>query len=223
MAEWLNTTFASLDGAVFSGMNGINCGFLNFLCQFISFFGKKAWFFIAAGAVLLLFRKTRKIGLAVLFAVVVGALFTNVILKDTIGRQRPYTHDEFRGFWVEAGANVESEFSFPSGHTTSAFAAGVALFLVCDKRWSWLGIVGAVLMAFSRVYLIVHYTTDVVAGAIVGTVGGIAGYYLAKLTYKILNDKYDNKFCAFAVRADVCNLFKKKVKESDKKNNDEEK
>lgn len=216
MAEWLNTAFAALDGAVFSGMNTINCGFLNFFCKFISFFGTKAWFFFALGFVFLFFRKTRKLGVAVLVSVLIGALFTNLILKNVVARTRPYAADAtFRTYWEAAGSNVESEFSFPSGHTTAVTATAVAIFLSCDKRWSWTGFIGVLLMAFSRVYLIVHYTTDVIAAMIVGSIGGLAGYYITKFLYKIINNHYDNKFCSFVLGADVINVFKKKDKYKD--------
>ncbi len=210
MAEWLNTTFNALDSAVFSFMNSINCKPLTALCNAISFFGVKAWFFLTIGVILLLFRKTRKIGVCVLLSVFIGTLITKYTLKDAVGRLRPYTREEFRGFWEMAGANVESMYCFPSGHTTSATAALISIFIYCDKKWSWLTIVGSLLTAFARVYLIVHYTTDVIGGLIVGTLSAVLCFYLTKLIFKLINKFSDKKLFSFILNFDIRDLFKKK-------------
>ena len=69
--------------------------------------------------------------------------------------------------------------SFPSGHTNAAFAAMVPLFILGDKRKSWLALVFGVLMGISRIYLVVHYPTDVIGGLITGTLAGMIGTLIA--------------------------------------------
>ena len=119
-----------------------------------------------------------------LLAIGVGALFTNVIIKNAVARPRPfYENVTYLEFWKEAGATKVSEYSFPSGHTTSIMAFATALFIMCNKKWSWVGFVGTILMGVSRIYLIAHYTTDVIGGIIVGGVAGVCAVLLAVCTH----------------------------------------
>ncbi len=213
MANWLNVTFSALDGGVFRALHSISNNFLTVLCQIITFFGDKGWLCIASGLVLILFAKTRKLGFTLLLAVAVGALFTNIIIKNAVARPRPYVaSEEFKSYWQAVGANVESEYSFPSGHTTSIMAGAIALLLCCDKKWSFVGIIFALVMGFTRIYLTVHYTTDVIAGLLVGTVAGVIAYYGGNLALKIADKNKDKKFYSFILNADIKNLFKKKEK-----------
>ena len=211
MAQWLNTVFAGVDGGIFRAVNFINCEFLNYFCKIFSCIGEKGIPLIVAGLILCCFVKTRKIGLGILFSIAVGAVFTNVILKNVIARPRPYiTSQEFSDYWLLAGGNLEGEFSFPSGHTTATTAFAVALFLSCDKKWSWIALLGAFVMGFCRIYLVVHYFTDVVAGLVVGTLGAFLGLYLLKLAYAFLEKNKDKKFCDFVLNWSITSLFAKK-------------
>ena len=81
--------------------------------------------------------------------------------------------------WYEfAGAHIESDKSFPSGHTTAAFELGIAMFLVLNKKYSWIFPICSALVGLSRIYLMVHYVTDVLGGVLVGTFAGIMGYVI---------------------------------------------
>lgn len=197
MVDWLNKKFFAFDDLFFQYAHRLQQkagGFFNTFCKVVSFFGKSGWAFIAIAFVFLLFKGKRKAGLAMGFALVMGAIVTNILLKNIVDRPRPYTRSlTFANFWVAAGKNVEDSSSFPSGHTTAAFAAGVAFFLSVSKKYGWTGLVFAVLMGFSRVYLIVHYPSDVLAGCIIGTAAGIGGHALSKLVY----DKAKGKFATF--------------------------
>ena len=84
----------------------------------------------------------------------------------------------FYPLWMMMGAHTESDFSFPSGHTNAAFATMVPVFLLGKKNWSWLALVFAVLMGVSRIYLVVHFPSDVIGGMITGTLAGLVGTLL---------------------------------------------
>ncbi|MBQ3596931.1 MAG: phosphatase PAP2 family protein [Clostridia bacterium] len=212
MAQWLNTAFSGLDGGVFSAMNAIQCKFLNVFCKFYSYIGEKGLGFILAALILCCFAKTRRIGATALFAIAVGALFTNVILKGAIARPRPYTTTDFNGFWAQAGANLESEFSFPSGHTTASTAFCVALLLSCNKKIGIPMLLVALVMGFCRIYLIVHYFTDVIAGFIVGSLGAVIAKFLVKFIYDFMQKREDKKFFYFLLNKDLWWLLTKKNK-----------
>lgn len=217
MANWLNTAFYHFDKGAFVFANSAYKaagGFFTPLSEFFAILGKGGIFFIILSLALILFKRTRRTGVSILLAIGVGALFTNVILKNAVARPRPYLTEEFKPFWQAVGSHTESEFSFPSGHTTVTMTSMTALFLSENKKWSWTGFIVAALMGLSRVYLTVHYLTDVIAGLIVGGVAGTIGYYLSKLIFRAMEKNADKKFCAFSLNADLLNLFKKTDKEN---------
>lgn len=141
----------------------------------ITFLGDKGWFWIALGIGLLMFQKTRKVGIAVLLALVIGALITNVTLKNLVARLRPYIYTDR----IVSLLPPQSDFSFPSGHTCASFAAAwvcwrrlPGVFRQRGKNMGTMMIFLAILIAFSRVYLGVHYPTDIMGGMAVGIFAG---------------------------------------------------
>ena len=215
MVEFLNTAFNGFDGGVFNAMHNLAVGAGGFFTPFfkiITLLGEKGILFILAGLVLLCFAKTRKIGVCMIGAIAIGAIITNITLKPIVARPRPFTDPEFTGFWEYVGSPQESENSFPSGHTTSIMAFATAMFITCNKKWSWVGFVGTILMGMSRIYLIAHYTTDVIAGIIVGGIAGVLAFFITKLIYTIVDKNKDKKFFKFVLEFDICSLFCKKEK-----------
>ncbi len=177
--------FDSFDMSVFTFFGEqIQSATMNIVAEFITFFGGSEFVIPMAvlGLVLSFFKKTRKFGMAVLFAVLVGTLLTNLVMKPLFARPRPYVYyadNPLFMHWYEiAGKHIESDKSFPSGHTTAAFEIGVALFLVLNKKYSWVFPVFSALVGLSRIYLMVHYVTDVLGGVLVGTFAGIMGYMI---------------------------------------------
>lgn len=214
MAEWLNSTFYNLDRSVFLAMHDLYLsagGFFTPLFKGITFLGNGGWAFLVLGVMLLLFKKTRKIGLCVLLAIGCGALITNVTLKNLVARERPYiASDEYFNFWQLAQGAVESEKSFPSGHATVTMASMMAVFLTTNKKWSWVGLIFALIMGVTRLYFIVHYFTDVFVGLLAGAVAGVIGCIIMKALFSAFEKRKDKKAFNFILNADITDILKKK-------------
>jgi undecaprenyl-diphosphatase len=215
-AKWLDLTFSGFDGSILEFYHSLaewGGAVLTPIMRAITVTGDKGLLLLFVSLILCLFSKTRKSGICMFGAICCGALMTNVILKEMICRIRPYEASElFREFWTFVGAHAESEFSFPSGHTTAAAAAATGLWLTRGKKYLAISIPYVALMAASRNYFMVHYPTDVIAGAIVGTIGGIIAYFITLGIYRVLQNNAERKFFRFALEFDVIELFKRKRK-----------
>lgn len=186
LALWLNTAFAGFDEAAATAIHQLYVAagwFFTPFLSFISLLGKSGIFLILLSIVLMLFRKTRRYGTTMLLAIAIGALVTNICIKPLVARPRPYTHDGsvFQQYWEMLGKHTESDKSFPSGHMTAAMAASLAVFLRGNKKVSWTALLFALSMGISRIYLSVHYATDVLGGVLTGSIGGFAGYAISKV------------------------------------------
>ena len=137
-----------LAAAEFAAAIAKNCRFLTTPLKIITLSGTAGAVFIVAAAMLIIFQRTRTTGIKAGGALLIGFIFTNLLLKNIIARPRPYADvtSRFYEIWQSAGALKESGFSFPSGHTTAATAFGVSLFislnkntrgLFCSFRSSW--------------------------------------------------------------------------------------
>lgn len=142
----------------------LQCKFLDTVMPAVSFLGNNGLIFILIGLCLLPFRRTRKSGILLLIFLAVGAVVVNLILKPGVARARPF---ELLGDMPLLVARPK-DFSFPSGHTAAAFEAAFALSLL-GKRVGIPAYIFACLMGFSRLYLCVHYPSDILAGALIGT------------------------------------------------------
>lgn len=138
------------------------------LDRFFSFFtqlGNAGLLWLVLSAALLLFPKTRRAGFWALAAMFFGLLCTNIVLKHLVGRVRPWLVVE----GLTALVAEHDPLSFPSGHTCAAFAAGATWARYAQQRWlKVLCLAQAALMAFSRLYVGVHFPSDVLAGCAVG-------------------------------------------------------
>ena len=190
-AIWLNETFAIFDQWMTVWVHQLydfGGAFFTPLFSFVSVLGHDGIPLIIISVILVVFRKTRRYGVAMLLSLGIGALITNCVLKVLIARARPYSEetrlffnsDLYQKLWITVGQQTESDKSFPSGHTTAAFASMTAVFLTGPKRISWTAFIFALLMAVARIYLVVHFASDVIAGIIVGIIAGLVGTYLSR-------------------------------------------
>lgn len=135
---------------------------LDRIMVFITSLGDGGMLWILSGSALLCFRKYRRAGIMMLLTLAAGHLLGTVFLKEVIGRERPfYSRPDILLLIQEGG------YSFPSGHTISSFAAAGALFFR-HKKAGIPAIFLAFLIGFSRMYLYVHFPTDVLAGMFLG-------------------------------------------------------
>ena len=186
--------FLGFDLAVFEWVQGIQNRFMTALMVTITTLGDEGIIFIAMGIVLLFTKKYRKVGFAILTALVVMLLCNNIILKDLLARPRPIhlfnIDPEAYAFWGGENAkyvfpwfvHAPSSFSFPSGHTSSAFAAAFAI-LIYNRKIGIPMTFFAALMGFSRIYVEVHYCTDVIAGAVVALIYAFIAAGIVKLVF----------------------------------------
>lgn len=158
----------------------LHCAFLDTAMPTITVLGNAGIFWILTAAALLISRKHRQIGLGMGIALTIGLLICNVTLKPLCGRIRPYDYQlEHYGRTIRLLIAAQHDFSFPSGHTIASFEAATVL-LLHNKKFGIPALVLAVLIAFSRLYLYVHYPTDVICSILLGTAIGYLSYRLVK-------------------------------------------
>lgn len=214
MAHWLDTVCYAFDHAILRAIHNFTVatgGFFDFFMKFISFLGEEGICLILLGLLLFCFKKTKRQGTCILFAIACGAVITNILLKNIVARPRPFA-DEARAFyawWQYIGAPHASKNSFPSGHTTSAMAAMTALFLTTNKKYSWTAFIFAALMGLSRMYLMVHYPTDVLGGLIAGTLGAVGSYFLSRWILSVCERHTDKSFIRFVMCFDLAVLLQR--------------
>lgn len=148
----------------------------------ITHLGSMGALWIAITIVLLISKKYRTWGIVMAASLAGTLLIGNLILKPIVGRMRPYDVAGFTGLLISR----LSDYSFPSGHTMASFAAASVL-VAMDKRVGIPGLIIAALIAFSRLYLYVHFPTDVLCGLIIGVVISI-------LCVKFLKPKIPEKW-----------------------------
>ena len=172
------------------------CPALDFIMPIITVLGDAGIFWIAVSVLLMFTKKHRKLGFGMAIAMVIGLLVCNVYLKPTVARIRPYDFQKkYFGVAIKLLIEEQHDFAFPSGHTIASFEACTVLMLG-NKKLGIPATLLAILIAFSRLYLYVHYPTDVIASVILGTVFGIIGYLMAtKIKFPTLfrKGKYERR------------------------------
>jgi membrane-associated phospholipid phosphatase len=203
-ANWLNNFFLSFDDAILDFMNKMADaagGFFTPLAKFITLLGEKGLIMLLLAIGFMCFSKTRKMGVCMFGAVCCGALITNIILKDWVARPRPLEFPRFKAYWEAVGAPAEDGFSFPSGHVTAAAAGMTALCFVKGKKMIAPSAIVVTLMCISRNYLMAHFPSDVLFGAIIGVLSGVIAFLITRFIFTYAEDNDDfpfyNKFLNF--------------------------
>ena len=165
MTDWIT----QLDFSVlYRIQDALTCAFLDFLLPKCTFLGNTGLIWLLLAGVLLLFPKHRRTGILLLAGLGVGVLIGNVAMKNLFARPRPC--------WIDTAVplliSVPKDFSFPSGHTLSSVIAATVL-TAADRRFATFAVPLAALIAFSRLYLFVHFPTDVLASVILGIAVGV--------------------------------------------------
>ncbi len=172
----------------FAILNWIHLHLLNPICTFalrgVTYFGEFGIGWIVIAAVLLCFRRTRRTGITMGIALLLGFLFGEVLLKNLVQRERPYLAES----GIQLLIFTPFGYSFPSGHTTSSFAAALSLFFD-HRRWGIAALAFAAVMGFSRLYFFVHYPSDVVAGMCLGLICALISRAITRRLFPLLSKK----------------------------------
>lgn len=163
-------------------------GFMDGFWVLITSLADKGWFWILIALVLLIFKKTRTAGIMVLVSLIINHILTNEILKDLFGRPRPYTVSGELTTLIKQ----LSSYSFPSGHTSTSFAAAFVMLRMLPKKFGIPALVLATMVGFSRLYVGVHYPTDVLGGIVVGFMCSVWAHYLVQVIKKKIEEKRAN-------------------------------
>lgn len=147
--------------------------------------GNAGIIWILLTVILLAIPKTRKTGIVLAAALIADLILCNVILKPLVARIRPFDVNTA----IQLIVKRPHDYSFPSGHTAASVTAVVALYLAGEKRLWKPALILACLITFSRLYLYVHYPTDILGGIIAGIAAGYIGYKLTFLLFRLLNKK----------------------------------
>ena len=188
------SVFLNFDKAIFQWVEkvfdyGISA-IITPILVFLTNLGDSGILWIAIGILLLFFQKTRKVGFTVLGALAVMMVCNNFVLKNLFARTRPYNLEVWKDWFVYPElVKRPSSYSFPSGHSSSGFAAATGL--CTSKKASVIipAFILAALVAFSRIYVHVHYPTDVLFGALFGIVYGVIAIFLCRWIINMVNDK----------------------------------
>ncbi len=187
MLNLLNQLAQSFDLPILDWIqNTMQCGFMDFIMPIITLFGEAGIFWIAWAVLLVCLPKHRKTGISMLMALIMGLVVCNMILKPLVGRIRPYDFQLlYNSREILLLIEAQHDFSFPSGHTIACFEA-CSVLLIRNKKMGVPALILAVLVSFSRLYLYVHYPSDVIVSVILGTCFGVISCWAVnKLTPRL--------------------------------------
>ena len=146
----------------------------------VTLLGNAGWFWIVLSVILLCTKKYRYVGMTSGLALLGSFFINNLILKNAVGRVRPY---EVIDGLVLIGHKAWDA-SFPSGHSGCSFAAATVFFLMLPKRFGIPSVILAVIIAFSRLYIGIHYPADVLAGTLDGILLGVCAVFFMRYRQK---------------------------------------
>lgn len=188
----------NFDFAVFTWIeNHLWCKFLDFVMTFITHLGDGGIIWIILAVTLLFFKGYRKFGIMIGAGLIISLIVNDNILKPFFERPRPFNLEDWAGIFNYPNLISKPEsLSFPSGHTTSSFAAAIPLLFQKNKGIKIPALILAFLIAFSRIYVHVHYCTDVLAGIVAGTIYGLLAVLIVSGIYKFIENRQKKRLAA---------------------------
>lgn len=151
----------------------MSSGILDHTMPFITRLGSGGLIWIVVALAFLASKKYRKYGFVLISSLLLCGLIGNITLKPLIARIRPFDVNTAIQLLIAA----PTDFSFPSGHTMSSFAAATVIFYA-NRRMGIAALILAALIAFSRLYLYVHYPSDIIAGILIGVLISVSTIYI---------------------------------------------
>ena len=171
-----------MDGQLLVAIQGLHMSWLDPIVSVYTKLGDAGILWITLSLLMLVWKPTRRAGTLALCAMILGLLVTNITIKPLVERARPWLDWPIVPLVTEKDPN-----SFPSGHTCAAFAAGMSWVRTLPWRWGRItAVVLAVCMGLSRLYVGVHYPTDVMVGAVIGA---LCAWVVWKLYQVYINKK----------------------------------
>lgn len=175
-------TIYNIDFAILEALQQIHCAFLDIVLGAFTYIGEAGIIWAAAALILLALKRGNAASLAIFISLALEGVFNELIVKHIFQRPRPFTLHP----WVDTVVHRPSSWSFPSGHTCTAFAAATAIFCF-NKRLGIAAYAVAAVIGFSRNYFYIHFPSDVLCGALLGVLLGIAAGFIAKRIYPKLS------------------------------------
>ena len=185
----LDTILAFDHSVIFAIQNHLIASWLTPIMYGISKITESGALWILIAIILMLTKKYRTIGAGMFLALVFVFIIGDQGLKPHVARLRPFV--DFPNVPLQATPPAATSYSFPSGHSFGSFSASMALFIGLSAKfpkkakWGVIALIFSCIVAFSRVYLFVHYPTDVLAGFIMGIIVGFFAWCIALHVSKI--------------------------------------
>lgn len=174
---------------ILESIHSLQSPFLDFIIPKISFLGNAGMLWIATAIILVHFKKTRRCGVALGATLIICLILDNLLLKNIVSRERPFNVDES----IKLLIPEPTDYSFPSGHTLSCFACTTVFMYYYRRPFGYITLVFSIIIGFTRLYLRVHFPSDVVSGAIIGIAFGVLGIILTEYAYKKISAKRGKK------------------------------
>ena len=157
-----------IDFCILNAIQTLRTPVLDFIMRYITYLGSGGAVWIVISVIMLFFKRTRKTGITLALALIIGLLLSTLGLKNIIMRERPFNTE---GALLDVNSLLigapSGRVSFPSGHSVSSFSAAAVL-MIYSRKIGMPAFILAAFIAFSRLYLYVHFPSDVIAGAILG-------------------------------------------------------
>ena len=163
----------------------VHCRALDFIMPKITLLGDKGIFWMLIALILIIFKKYRYYGVLMLVGMLMGLVLGNGVMKHVVGRARPCWEDENLRLLIRN----PRDYSFPSGHTLSSMISATIL-MFANPYFGIAAAVIAILIAFSRLYLCVHFLSDVLVASFMGILIGILTCFLLGTLVIALFDRF---------------------------------